>query len=330
MLKSQQGYGVLIDKYLTGVVPQGEKEQMAFEFFDNTINSVLEKNQVSIFSEEQQKRIKGYAHQALSYGYGITQNSLQQSDYFQKEELALRKRAEAREIAKQEKKGPAGVSFIRAPIKTKPDPNYSKARNTFEKGKLKQDAPNGPYHGVPYVTGASREELIRAGKSLGMDFDTEASTVEIYQKLGMKLEEYALTEKVELVAYDEIENIGNFVNFYNYKNPNNPIKMPEGDKNRIGFSVSPIRNDGGTYMNIKQNGETYPIDFSYTKGYSAADQSIYNLTVSMIDDLVAKNEALGKVSGSTDQIVANNKLIEINLEALYDLFIENIKAVNTK
>ena len=330
LLQSQQGYGDLIDKYLNGVKPKTQEEQMAFEFFDNTINSVLEKHQVGLLSPEQQERIKGYAHQALSYGYGITQNSLQQSDYYQSEELKLRKMAEAR--AREKKDGPAGVTFARVPLKTKPDENYSKARNIFKKGKLEQVKIRGSYgsRGVPSVVGVKREELINAGRMIGMDFDTEASTVEIYQKLGMKLEKYALAENVELVAYDEIENIDNFVNFYNHKNPDAPIAMPEGNKNRIGFSVSPIKNDGGTYMNIKQNGETYPIDISYTKGYSAEDQRIYNATVSMIDDLVAKNEALIKVNGSTDQIVINKKLIEFNLEMLYDLFIQNIKAADTK
>lgn len=330
LLQSQQGYGKLIDKYLNEVPPTSDEEKMAFEFFDNTINSVLEKNQVGIFSEEQQKRIKGYAHQALSYGYGITQNSLQQSDYYQREELALRKRAEAREIAKQEQKGPAGTSFGRVPIAAKPDVKYSEARNTFEKGKLKKVAAEGsPFNGVPYVEGVERKDLIKAGQMIGMDFNTEESTLEIYEKLGMKLEEYALTENVELVSFDEIENIGNFVDFYNHRH-DNKIEMPEGGKNKITFFVSPIANDKGTYMNIKQNGIVYPVDLSYTKAYSTVDEELYNVTSSMIGDLMAKNEALRGVSGSTDQIVTNNKLIEINLKMLYDLFIENIKAADTK
>ena len=164
---------------------------------------------------------------------------------------------------------------------------------------------------------------------IGMDFDTGESTLEIYEKLGMKLEEYALTENVELVAYDEIENIGNFVNFYNHKH-DNKIEMPESGKNKITFFVSPIANDGGTYMNIKQNGTVYPVDLSDTKAYSTQQKELYDITTSMIRGLMDTNKELEKFDGNVEEIVKNNKLIEINLETLYDMFMENIKAADTK
>lgn len=328
LLRDQRGYGELIDKYLNKEIPQNLEEAAIFDFFDNTINSVLTKNQVDLLSDEQKERIKGYARQGLSYGYGTTQNSLQQSDYYQSQELALKKRAEAREIKRdaEKQKDPAGISFAREPIATKPNENYSKARNTFNKGKLKQDKQNGPFHGFPYVQGVKREELIKAGKMIGLDFGPEATTEEIYQKVGRKLEEYALTENVKLVSYDKIDNIDNFINFYNQRNPKDQIAMPEGGNNAISFVVSPIPNENGTYMSIKQNGTEYPIDLSYTKAYSTPeDQELYKATASVIEEKMAENERLKQVDGNVDQIKINNEIIELQLRLLFDLFVENIK-----
>lgn len=326
LLKDQRGYGELIDKYLSGEEAKSQEEQMAFDFFNNTINSVLTKNQIDLLSDEQKERIKGYAHQGLSYGYGTTQNSLQQSDYYQSQELALRKRAEAREIKRdaEKPKDPAGISFAREPIATKPNEDYSKARNIFNKGKLKQE--HGPYGEIQRVDGVSRKELMKAGQNIGLDFDENETTAEIYQKLGMKLKEYALTENVQLVSYDKIENIDNFINFYNQRNPNNRIAMPEGSKNAISFVVSPIPNENGTYMSIKQNGTEYPIDLSYTKAYSTPeDQELYKATASVIEEKMAENKRLKQVDGNVDRIKINNEIIEFQLRLLFDLFTENIK-----
>lgn len=324
LLENQQGYGKLIDKYLNGETPSTEEEKMAFDFFNNTINSVLKKNQVDLLSEEQQKRINGYARQGLSYGYGITQNSLQQSDYYQRQELALRLREEARKREKPDV--PAGIPFTREQIAAKPDEDYSKARNIFNKGKLKQVTQEGPYEGVQYVEGVKREDLIKAGENIGLDFDENETTAEIYQKLGMKLKEYALTENVKLVSYDKIENIDNFINFYNQRNPKDKIAMPEGDKNAISFVVSPIPNENGTYMSIKQNETEYPVDLSYTKAYSTpADQELYKATASVIEEKMAENEKLKQVDGNVDQIKINNEIIEWQLQVLFELFTENIK-----
>lgn len=324
LLRNQQGYGELIDKYLNNESPQNEKEEMAFAFFEHTVNSVLDKNQVGLLSDEQKERIKGYAHQGLSYGYGITQNSLQQSDYYQNQDLQLKKRAEAREIKRdaEKQKDPAGISFAREPIATKPNEDYSNARNIFNKGKLKQEY--GPYGEIQRVDGVSRKELVKAGQNIGLDFDENETTAEIYQKLGMKLKEYALTENVKLVSYDKIDDIDNFINFYNHKNPNNKIEIPQNGKNAITFVVGPIKNNGGTYMSIEQNENVYPVDLSDTKAYGTANQKLYEAAVATIEDRMAANEKL-KTIGGVDDIIINNKIIEQQLQSLLELFIENIK-----
>lgn len=329
LLRDQRGYGELIDKYLSGEEAQSQEEQMAFDFFNNTINSVLTKNQVGLLSDEQKERIKGYAHQALSYGYGTTQNSLQQSDYYQNQELQLRLRAEAREIKRDaEKNRPAGISFARESIATKPNEDYSKARDIFNKGKLKEvfrRKGDGTYIRMQDVQGVERKELIKAGRMIGLDFGEDETTEEIYQKVETKLKKYALTENVQLVSYDKIDNIDNFINFYNYKNPDNKIEMPEGSKNAISFVVSPIPNKNGTYMSIRQNRTEYPVDLSDTKGYATINEELYKTAVSLIEDRMDANEKLKRVDGSVDDIVINNKIIEQQLQLLLELFTENIK-----